>query len=205
MERIFAKGADIIEGIAKKALGFADDVLQSLDRLISLIKKGSQSFATFIRQILKDFYEWLKNLFKNGNIDDIIEDGLKLPIKLVVGKYSKRTFDINNCGGKILNLTWEDAKITKEGIEIVKRHLSRFEYDDWNARMIERLHKILKNELQISDFDKRFFTHETREFERYKALGHERTSFLDLPEEEFGKLWENTHSATLEDYRIFEK
>ena len=201
MERIFAKGANIIKGIAKKAVGFADDVLQSLDNLISLIKKGSQSFASFIRQVLDDFFEWLKGLFKNGNIDDIIEDGLKLPIKLVVGKYSKRTFDINNCGGKILNLTWHDAKITNEGIEIVKKHLSRLEYDEWNIRMIERLKKIENGKISITDFDKRFYTHETREFERYKLLGFENTDFKNIPDE----VWDNAHAATLEDYKLHEK
>lgn len=204
----FAKLAESLMALFKtlKTVAFklkkgAVIAFENLLSIFAYIREKSKNLKTF----LDELWEIIQGWFKKGKADEVFEGAMRFPIKLVLGKYSKRTFDINNCGGKILNLTWENAKITKEGIEIVKRHLSRFEYDDWNARMIERLHKILKNELQISDFDKRFFTHETREFERYKALGHERTSFLDLPEEEFGKLWENTHSATLEDYRIFEK
>lgn len=88
---------------------------------------------------------------------------------------------------------------------IVKKHLSRFEPDEWNVRMIERLEKIEKGEIPITDFDKRFYTHEIREWERYKALGHKTTTWKDLQEEVFGELWDNTHAATLEDYKIYEK
>ena len=76
---------------------------------------------------------------------------------LVIGKYSKRTFDINNCGGPILNLSWKNAKITKEGIEIVRKHLNRLEFDDWNIRMIDRLEKIDSRKIPSTDFDKRFY------------------------------------------------
>lgn len=125
---------------------------------------------------------------------------MRFPIKLVLGKYSKRTFDINNCGGKILNLTWGNAKITKEGIEIVKKHLSRFEDVPANRKMIKRLEEIANGKLEITDWDKRFFTHETREFDRFKNLRHENTYFTELPKD----LYDNAHSATLEDFKIYE-
>lgn len=134
------------------------------------------------------------------HLDEILEGVIKHPPKIIVGAFSKRSFDINNCGGKILNLIWEDAKISKEGIEIVKKHLSRFENIPANEKMIERLEKIKKGELQISDWDKRFYTHETREFERYKAMGYENTKNADISKE----VWNDTHSATLEDYKISE-
>ncbi len=124
---------------------------------------------------------------------------------LVEGHYSKRSFDPDKAGGFILDLSWEDAEITEEGIELVKKHLSRFEDDEWNMRMIERLEKIEKGKIPITDFDKRFYTHETREFERYKTLGHENTTWKDVTEDEFHEIWGNTHAATLEDYKIFEK
>ena len=73
IERLFAKSATIIKGFIKKAGGFADNVLQSLDKLISLIKKGSQNFASFIRQIFDDFFEWLKNIFKSGKADEMLD------------------------------------------------------------------------------------------------------------------------------------
>ncbi len=66
--------------------------------------------------------------------------------------------------------------------------------------MIERLEKIERGELQITDWDKRYFTHETREFERYKNLGYENTKNNLIPED----VCNNTHSATLEDYKLSE-
>ncbi|WP_211338546.1 hypothetical protein [Flavobacterium dankookense] len=173
--------------------------------MIDQIKKGANNFAAYVKKIIDDFFKWLEDLLKSGKADEVFETGKKFPTKLVVGKYSKRTFDINNCGGKILNLSWKEAKITKEGIDVVKKHLSRFETDIWNERMIDRLERVFKNEIELTDFDKRFFTHETREFERYKVLGHEKTTYLDMSEKDFAELWENTHSATLEDYKVFEK
>lgn len=123
---------------------------------------------------------------------------------IVIGKYSKRPFNPEKAGGPILDLDWRTVTIDKDGIDIVKKHLSRFNFDEWNERMINRLEAILKGEIKVSDFDKRFFSHETREFERYKSLGHENTKWKDLSEEEFEEIWNNTHSATLEDYKLYE-
>lgn len=64
--------------------------------------------------------------------------------------------------------------------------------------MIERLEKILAGEITITDYDKRFYTHETRELERYRALG--------VPDGANDLItWNNTHTAILEDYKINEK
>lgn len=118
----------------------------------------------------------------------------------VIGKYSKRPFNPDKAGGKILNLSWKNAEITKEGIEIVKKHLSRFEDIQCNRSMIKRLEDIISGDLKATDWDKRFYTHEMREFQRYKALGHETTIQEKIPDG--GDVWNNTHTATLEDYRI---
>ncbi|MDX8572673.1 hypothetical protein OZ666_13355 [Elizabethkingia sp. HX QKY] len=120
---------------------------------------------------------------------------------LVEGHYSKRTFNPDKAGGFILDLSWENAEITKDGIDIVKKHLNRLEYDEWNIKMIERIEKIEEGKIPITDFDKRFYTHETREFERYENLGYENTSFNKIPDE----VWDNAHAATLEDYKLYEK
>ena len=64
-------------------------------------------------------------------------------------------------------------EMTKEGIDIVKNHISRFEEDLANQKMLERLEAIERGELEITDYDKRFYTHEIREYERYKNLGLE--------------------------------
>ncbi|MCL1654342.1 Uncharacterised protein [Elizabethkingia miricola] len=79
--------------------------------------------------------------------------------------------------------------------------MNRLEYDEWNIKMIERIEKIEEGKIPITDFDKRFYTHETREFERYKNLGYENTSFNKIPDE----VWDNAHAATLEDYKLYEK
>ncbi|WP_063177423.1 hypothetical protein, partial [Serratia plymuthica] len=57
---------------------------------------------------------------------------------------------------------------------------------------------ILKGELAATDTDKRFYTHEVRELERYRNLG---VKDGQLTENE-GEVWNNTHTATLEDYKL---
>ncbi len=134
-------------------------------------------------------------------VDEVFKNTVKLPSKIITGKYSKRVFDVNNCGGEILNLDWKNTIIDKKGIEIVKKHLGRLEFDEWNGRMIERLEKIYTGKIEVTDFDKRFYTHEIREFERYKNLGFENTNYKKIPDE----IWDNAHAATLEDYKLYEK
>lgn len=74
IERLFTKSAEIIKGFVKKAGSFADDVFRALDKLISIIKKGADNFASFIRQIFDDFFEWLKGLFKSGKADEVLKE-----------------------------------------------------------------------------------------------------------------------------------
>lgn len=80
---------------------------------------------------------------------------------------------------------------------MVKLHLERFDKSLANEMMIRRLEKILDKEIPVTDFDKRFYTHEIREYRRYKNLGIEDN--FDTYE-----TWNQAHSATLEDYKIYE-
>lgn len=114
------------------------------------------------------------------------------------GKYSNRLFNPAKAGGPILDLDWACATVTQEGIDLVKLHTGRFSPSDANAIMIERLEKILRGELAIMAVDKRFYTHELRELERFRALGV--ADGVDPNDE--GVIWNNTHSATLEDYKL---
>ena len=149
----------------------------------------------------KAFRDRKKNLKEEKNLaDESLEKNVNLTSKIITGRYSKREFDINNCGGKILNLKWKNARITKDGIAIVKKHLSRFEEIPANIKMIKRLEEIEANKIKITDYDKRFYTHEIREFERFKKLGHENTHITKLPK----NLYDDAHSATLEDFKIYE-
>lgn len=167
-----------------------------------VIYDGEAIFEGTAKQLRKD----LKHLQNKTGAD--LGDGLrqhlrrfgKRPVKMIEGPHSQRDFDINNCGGPILDLSWKEAKFSKEGLDTIKKHLGRLEQDEWNVRMIERIDDILSGKIKPTDFDRRFYTHEIREFERYKALGFEHDNFLDIPEQ----VWENAHAATLEDYGLHE-
>jgi hypothetical protein len=114
------------------------------------------------------------------------------------GKYSGRPFNPAKAGGPILDLDWTNATVTKAGIDLVKLHTGRFDPSDANAIMVDRLEKILRGELITTAIDKRFYTHELRELERFRALG-----VADgLKPNDGGVLWNNTHAATLEDYKL---
>jgi len=94
----------------------------------------------------------------------------------------------------------KDIEFTKEGIDDVKKHLERFGFDPQNATMIQRLEAIFRGEMQATYFDINFYTHERREFLHYKALGYV-TGEPDDPNDAY-RLWNNTHTATLEEFGI---
>jgi hypothetical protein len=66
--------------------------------------------------------------------------------------------------------------------------------------MIERLRAITAERLEPTPIDRRFYTHELREFVRYRTLGYENGTPADP--EAAHMLWNNTHTATLEDYGL---
>ncbi|WP_150617165.1 S-type pyocin domain-containing protein [Pseudomonas fluorescens] len=116
----------------------------------------------------------------------------------VKGKYSGRDFNPDQIGGEILDLQWVPETISAEGTIIVKLHISKFLQSDANEIMLDRLERIARGELEATDTDKRFYTHEIREFERFKALG-----FGDTERPDIGSpIWNNVHTATLEDFQL---
>ncbi|WP_409281743.1 S-type pyocin domain-containing protein [Pseudomonas defluvii] len=114
------------------------------------------------------------------------------------GRHSGRIYNPLKAGGPILELDWRSASITADGIAQVKLHTSRFSSSDANKIMIDRLERVLRGELEFTDVDKRFYTHEIRELERYRALG-----VMDGVEDK--RVWNDAHTATLEDYGIDEE
>ncbi|WP_409567490.1 S-type pyocin domain-containing protein [Pseudomonas sp.] len=110
------------------------------------------------------------------------------------GIHSGRVYNPDKAGGPTQDLDWATATVTQEGIDLVKLHTSRFVPSDANKIMIDRLEKILSGHISITDVDKRFYTHEMRELERYRAIG-----VADGVE---GNIWNNAHTATLEDYKL---
>lgn len=116
----------------------------------------------------------------------------------VKGKYSGRLFNPELAGGPILDLDWRTAVITQTGIDAVKLHIARLDQSDANDIMVRRLEKILSQYGKITDTDLRYYTHEIRELERYRAFGYSDTA---SPSDE-SKIWNNAHTATLEDYKL---
>ncbi|WP_314733053.1 S-type pyocin domain-containing protein [Serratia proteamaculans] len=114
------------------------------------------------------------------------------------GEHSGRDYNTEKAGGPIQNLDWKTARIDRAGVDKVKLHIGRFTESDANKVMIGRLDKILRGELVATDTDKRFYTHEIRELERYRNLDVKDGALSNNP----GETWNNTHTATLEDYRL---
>lgn len=116
------------------------------------------------------------------------------------GTYTSREFNPDMAGGPIEHLTTDGVNITHEGIGIVEKHISRFEADPGNDFMVNRLKKIADGEMLPEQVDLNYYTHECREYQRYCNLGWETGRPAD--DIESYELWNNTHTATLEDYRI---
>ncbi|RON54718.1 hypothetical protein BK665_10345 [Pseudomonas frederiksbergensis] len=114
------------------------------------------------------------------------------------GKYSGRAFNPDRAGGPIIDLNWRTAVITRGGIDAVKLHIARLDQSDANDIMIDRLEKILGGYLEITETDQRYYTHELRELERFRAM----ELADDFKPEGGSPQWNNAHTATLEDYRL---
>ncbi|MCO8167489.1 S-type pyocin domain-containing protein [Pseudomonas sp. 21LCFQ02] len=121
------------------------------------------------------------------------------PGATVKGMHSGRFYNSEKAGGSIQNLRWEDAVVTRVGIDLVKLHTGRLSYSAANAVMIERLEIILAGGLEMSDTDRRYYTHELRELERYRSAG---VDDGPVPEGIMGEVWNNAHTATLEDFKL---
>ena len=122
------------------------------------------------------------------------------PERMVHGVASGREFDPTQAGGPVRNLSTEGVRITNRGIDVVERHVSRFQPDEANNFMIERLRRIAQGSLEPTEWDLNYYTHELREYVRYRRLGWE--SGIPKDPMEAHRLWNNAHTATLEDYRL---
>lgn len=67
-----------------------------------------------------------------------------------------------------------------------------------NLIMIKRLDAILERKLEMTDTDRRFYAYSLRMMERFRAMG-----FADdyIPKSN-PSLWNNLHTATLEDFKL---
>jgi hypothetical protein len=115
---------------------------------------------------------------------------------------SGRIFDPQMAGGPIRALTTGRIRISNQAIDVVEWHLTRFGADSPNHRMIQRLRDIASGKLKMTQTDLNFYTHELREFVRYRRLGWVSGQPSD-PDDAY-RLWNNAHSAALEDYGLRE-
>ncbi|MBI3102202.1 MAG: colicin [Burkholderiales bacterium] len=116
------------------------------------------------------------------------------------GASSTREFDPSLAGGPLRELSADSIKFTESGISVVERHTARFGPDAANEYMVDRLRQISRGEIEATTVDRNFYSHELREYVRYRQLGWEAGQPAD-PMAAY-RLWNNTHTATLEEYRI---
>ena len=147
---------------------------------------------------LRDFIYWRPNAAGTGVEPVYVMLSNPYGETNAKGKYSGRDYHTDRAGGPIQELDWRTATIDREGVDKVRVHTGRFGEFEANKIMIYRLDKILNGELRATDTDKRFYTHEIRELERYRNLGIKDD---EIPVNDH-EVWNNTHTATLEDYKL---
>jgi hypothetical protein len=109
-------------------------------------------------------------------------------------------FDDRLAGGPVRKLSNKGIKISDRGIDMVERHVGRFGADKANAVMVGRLRDVATGKLEATQQDMNFYTHEIREFVRYRRLGWER-GVPSNPDEALN-LWRQAHTASLDDYGL---
>jgi hypothetical protein len=156
------------------------------------------TFPADVVQDLQDFILWQPDATEVGVEAIYVMVSKPYGETNAKGKHSGRDFHTEKAGGPIQNLDWKTAKIDRAGVDKVKLHTGRFGEQADNKVMVDRLDKILKGDLAPTDTDKRFYTHEIRELERYRNLG---VKDGEVPIND-AEVWNNTHTATLEDYKL---
>jgi len=109
-------------------------------------------------------------------------------------------FDESLAGGPVRDLNTNRIKITDRGIAVVEKHTSRFGSDEANQIMIDRLNQISRGDIPATQQDLNFYSHELREYVRYRKVGWETGVPLDA--DKATDLWRQAHSATLDDYNL---
>ena len=122
------------------------------------------------------------------------------------GPASGREFDPESAGGPIQQLDAGKARITNEGVQEVAAHLRRFtgggSLQAPEQGMLDRLTSVAAGDIEPMSYDLNFFTHELDEASRYAKLGFGPESGVDLGGAEMYEVWNDVHTATLEDYGI---
>jgi hypothetical protein len=122
------------------------------------------------------------------------------------GPASGREFDPEAAGGPVRELDAGTAAIVGDGVAEVTAHLRRFTgggpLEGPERAMLGRLASIAAGDMKPTSYDLNFYTHELDEANRYAKLGLGPGSGADLGAPEMYDVWNNVHTAALEDYRI---
>lgn len=110
----------------------------------------------------------------------------------------RRSHVAANSGSRALN--WSRATINEGGVSAVGRHLSRFESGAGETAMLVRLRAISRGELDPTDYDLRFYTHELRESVLYRKAGY--PSGQPTSSDAAYDLWDRLHTQALTDYGL---
>jgi hypothetical protein len=118
------------------------------------------------------------------------------------GESSGRPFSPNETGLPISprQLSTDGVRITERGVDKVEQHLSRFPADSQNQQQLQRLRDIASGNLEHTQPDLNNYTHELRESLRYNRLGYE--TGQPINDDAAYRLWNNAHTATLEEYGL---
>ena len=122
------------------------------------------------------------------------------------GPASGREFDPEAAGGPIQQLEAGKARITSEGVQEATAHLQRFTgggaLEGPEQAMVDRLRSIAAGDTKPTSYDLNFYTHELDEAARYAQLGLGPESGVDLGSPTMYDVWNDVHTAALEDYGI---
>ena len=122
------------------------------------------------------------------------------------GPASGREFDPEAAGGPIQQLEAGKARITSEGVQEATAHLQRFTgggaLEGPEQAMLDRLTSIAAGDTKPTSYDLNFYTHELDEAARYAQLGLGPGSGVDLGSPTMYDVWNDVHTAALEDYGI---
>ncbi len=122
------------------------------------------------------------------------------------GPASGREFDPETAGGPIQQFDAGKARITNEGVQAATAHLQRFTggapLEAPEQAMLDRLKSIAAGDMEPTSYDLNFYTHELDEAGRYARLGFGPESGMDIGSPEMYDVWNDVHTAALEDYGI---
>ena len=89
---------------------------------------------------------------------------------------------------KLGKLDGLELNVTKEGLEIVKIHLSKVDDFSGNTLMLERLENAMKNGQKISGADAIFYNHEINEATKMIKINSTLYNQYDIENEEWSNL-----------------